>query len=134
LGTLGRKQICTVLATLLGIPESAIRHALAPAGPLAQSGLVKIDHNHDLCLREKVDLLSEHFAESMIAEVSDALELFRDAILPAPPAELSLADFKHVQPLLDRTFPSPLCRALGGSPRRWRPRGSRTFATFRRGV
>ena len=111
LGVAGRKQIYTVVATLLGVRESSVHQAFAPAGPLAQSGLVKIDHDHDLCLRGKVDLLSGNFAERMVAEVSDPLELFRDAILPASPAELSPADFTHVQPLLDIVIPL-LRRAL----------------------
>ena len=111
LGVAGRKQIYTVVATLLGVRESSVHQAFAPAGLLAQSGLVKIDHDHDVCLRGKVDLLSGNFAERMVAEVSDPLELFRDAILPASPAELSPADFTHVQPLLDIVIPL-LRRAL----------------------
>lgn len=105
LGTVSTTRLYGVLSVLLGFPKSAIRQALAPTAILAQSGLVKIDHNSEHYLRLKLDLVSTRFADRMASKVDDPLDLFRDALLPAPAAELSLADFEHAQGFIDVVFP-----------------------------
>ncbi len=98
-------QLYALLATVLNLPEPAVRQALTPAGVLSQSGLVKIDHDTDFSLHMKLDLLNKQFADRMTSEVDDPLQLFSDSIIPASPAELTLDDFAHVQALVDITLP-----------------------------
>lgn len=105
LGTISTTRLYRVLSILLGFPKNVIRQALAPSAVLAQSGLVKIDHKSEQFLHLKLDLISNRFADSMISRVDDPLELFRDALLPAPAAELSLGDFEHAQGFIDVVFP-----------------------------
>lgn len=111
LGSISTMRLYRILSLLLGMPKDVIREALAPAGVLAQSGLVKVDHSGEHFLRLKLDLINNRFAERMTSKVDDPLELFRDALLPAPAAELSLADFEHVQGFIDVVLPL-LRRAL----------------------
>ncbi|MFN2310196.1 MAG: AAA family ATPase [Gammaproteobacteria bacterium] len=105
LGTISTMRLYGILSVLLGMPKDVIRQALAPSGVLAQSGLVKVDHSGEHFLRLKLDLINNRFSERMTSKVDDPLELFRDTLLPAPAAELSLADFEHAQGFIDIVFP-----------------------------
>lgn len=105
LGEISSTHIHALLSTLLGHPEAAIRQAFSPAGLLMQSGLVKIDHASNYSLRMKLDLISQPFADRMTSRANDPLDLFRDSIIPVPAAELALADFSHVQALVDIVLP-----------------------------
>ena len=48
-------------------------------------------------LRGKLDLLSDSFADRMLAEVQDPVILLRDTVSPSHPPELTVADFAHAE-------------------------------------
>lgn len=98
-------KLYTLLGKVLDHPISRIRRALSPSSQLAQSGLVRVRdaglyHSSDL-----LDVLSQDFAEGMLQEVADPVDLFREAIFQAPPPDLALEDFTHVRALLDVVLP-----------------------------
>ena len=54
------------LATVLALDRSAIRSALSLQGVLARSGLLSIDRSSNNYLRDKLDLLSDSFADMIL--------------------------------------------------------------------
>ncbi len=108
LGDVSIAQVHRVLSVVLDEPEAVIREALAPASALIQSGLVDIKDDRtyfDSKLRIKMDVLNPAFAERMLSSTEAPMSLFRDSIIPAPPAELTLKDFEHVPSLGEIVLP-----------------------------
>lgn len=101
LGQLSSVKLCHVLSVILALPEPEIRSALAAQGLLARSGLVSMDRSGTSTLRGKLDLLSDGFADLMATSEADPVSLLRGTVSPAGPAELSLADYGHIQPSLE---------------------------------
>lgn len=84
--TLG--QLCSVnvmdtLARLLDLDPADVRSALSPHGLLARSGLLAMDCTGSGHLRSKLDLLSEKFADYILACETDPLSLLRDTVRPS---------------------------------------------------
>ncbi|HET7569290.1 MAG TPA: AAA family ATPase [Gammaproteobacteria bacterium] len=96
LGALSSAKVCQVLSVVLDLPEGDIRQSLGSNGALTKSGLVSVDRNGVMPLRNKLDLLSESFADSVAAPDADPVALLRNMVMPAAPAELTFADYEHV--------------------------------------
>lgn len=114
LGTLSSSAIVDVLAALLDLPEHEVRAALSIQGLLARSGLLSVDRSGTKLLRAKLDLLSNQFADSILACESDPVALLRDMVAPSTPARLSLADFGHLDEALAILKPY-LAQAVAGN-------------------
>jgi SpoVK/Ycf46/Vps4 family AAA+-type ATPase len=100
LGSLSSSAIVDVLARLLDLPAHEVRAALASQGVLARSGLLSVDRSGTGYLRAKLDLLSNQFADAILADETDPISLLRDTVAPSAPARLSLADFTHLHEAL----------------------------------
>ena len=99
LGELSTTQVFHVLATALDIPEQEIRASFSPQGVLARSNIITGD-NRNYCLSYKLDLLSDKFADNIYSSDSDPIDLIRDRVKPASPAQLAPVDFEHIAPSL----------------------------------
>ena len=106
LGPLNTGRVIHSLSVLLDLPDSEIRQALDPRAALSRSGLVMVDRNGSFLLKGKLELLSASFADHLITESSDPVSLLRETLIPASPAELSLADYPHLADSLNllRTY------------------------------
>lgn len=100
LGALSSSAIVDVLTALLDLPAHEVRHALSSQGVLARSGLLNVDRTGTALLRNKLDLLSNQFADSILGSETDPVALLRDMVAPSAPACLSLADFAHLDEAL----------------------------------
>jgi transitional endoplasmic reticulum ATPase len=101
LGNLSSVKVFHSLSVVLALPESEVRAALAPNGPLARSGLVSIDQRGSSTLRGKLDLLSETFADHICSAETDPVNLLRGMVTLAGPARLTLSDYSHITSSLD---------------------------------
>lgn len=101
LGQLSSVKVFSILSVLLDIPEPEIRASLSAQGILARSGLVSVDRSGTSTLRGKLDLLSDGFADLMATSEADPISLLRGTVSAAGPAQLNLADYGHIKPLLD---------------------------------
>ncbi|SCC93450.1 Putative ATPases of the AAA+ class (fragment) [Thiomonas sp. X19] len=112
LGVLTPAKAIGVLATLLDVPEVAVKRALAPAGVLAHSGLLSLRRAGQGTLSTRLELLSASFAEAMLAPDTEPLALLRGAVASSAPARLTLDDYPHLglSRTLLRTY---LASALG---------------------
>lgn len=96
LGHLSTAQVCQTLSVILAEPESAIRTALSSKGVLIQSGLVSLERMGPARLRDKLDLLSSRFAESMLIPEEDPITLLRDMVIASTPPHLQSSDYEHL--------------------------------------
>ncbi|SBP89190.1 AAA family ATPase [Thiomonas delicata] len=112
LGPLTPAKAIGVLATLLDLPEVAVKRALAPAGVLAHSGLLSLRRAGQGTLSTRLELFSASFAEAMLAPDTEPLALLRGAVASSAPARLTLDDYPHLglSRTLLRTY---LASALG---------------------
>lgn len=101
LGYLPTARIYRALAVLLDVPDKEIREALAPSATLSRTGLLVVDRENTNYLHEKIDVLSDGFAERMTLLDADPAELLRDKVFPSQPPRLDEADFPHVKMLAD---------------------------------
>ena len=105
LGHISTPKFFDCLAVLLDAPAAEIRAALSPQGTLAQSGLLTIDRSGLAMMRAKFDLMSETFAD-LIGEPDVTPEsLLKETARIAPPANLSLDDYPHLQGFLALLLP-----------------------------
>jgi len=100
LGMLTSAKLIYPLSVVLDVPEPAVRAALSGQSILARSGLVSVDYAGVSCLKSKLNLLSEQFAEYISMADTDPVSLLRDAVFPSGPALLTLSDYPHIQPSL----------------------------------
>jgi SpoVK/Ycf46/Vps4 family AAA+-type ATPase len=96
LGMLASAAIADVLARLLDLSAIEVRQALHAHGVLARSGLLNVDRSGTGLLAAKLDLLSRHFAESILGSETDPIALLRDTVAPSEAPRLQLSDFDHL--------------------------------------
>ncbi|MGF6644273.1 AAA family ATPase [Paraburkholderia sp. GAS82] len=96
-GELTSAGLYYALGTVLGIDEQAVRRALSPQGTLARSGLLSVDRKQRWTLATKLDLLSGEFADRIVSDAVDTLDLLRGLVTLASPPTLTLDDFSHVE-------------------------------------
>ncbi len=118
LGNLSSGKLFDTLSVVLDLPGSVVREALSANGILGRSGLVSVERGGVTTLRNKLDLISEQFADQISSTDADPVSLLRDMVAPASRATLTIADFEHLDPWLEIV----------------RPYLRRAFADARRGV
>lgn len=114
MGPLSSLKVMDTLASLLGLDAAEVRSALNPNGVLARSGLLAVDRSGVGGLCSKLDLLSDKFADHILASEADPLSLLRDTISSSAPPRLALDDYAHIDTALAILRPY-LERALAGS-------------------
>lgn len=102
------KDVFHILSVLLDLPAKDVRASLSPHGILAKSGLISIDHGY-ADLREKIQLLSETFADRIISFDTDPVNLLRDMVAISSPAQLALSDYEHIAQKLSILRPYLKC-------------------------
>ena len=96
LGYLDSLKIIDALTTILALDRASVQTALSSHGVLARSGLLAIDRGSNTYLRGKLDLLSDSFADLILADEADPLSLLRDMVSPSSAPQLTLADYGHI--------------------------------------
>jgi SpoVK/Ycf46/Vps4 family AAA+-type ATPase len=105
LGYLPSTKAIQALSVILGIEGHLVRQALSKDGVLTRCGLVTVDHGGSYKLRGKLNLLSQTFADRIIVDDTDPVDLLGDVVRPAETPLLSIADYEHVAKTLDILVP-----------------------------
>jgi transitional endoplasmic reticulum ATPase len=96
IGDVTSAKLFHVLSTVLNLPEKVVRAALSPQGALARSGLLTVERDRRWNVATKLDLLSDSFADRVVSDALDPIDLLRGMVTLAPPGTLSIADFAHL--------------------------------------
>jgi hypothetical protein len=105
LGPLTTENVFHVLARILELREVDVRRALSQDGTLSRCGLVSVDRSGPNLLRAKLDLLSDKFADCILAANTDPASLIRDMVRPSALGHLTLNDFTHIDRQLQILLP-----------------------------
>ena len=96
LGDMTRRDLTTMLSCLLSASDTQIDKALGKHGKLLQTGLIRVNTEHNSSLEYKAELLAG-LADSLFQTNSDPLVMLDGFFTASRPAELTLADFPHLQ-------------------------------------
>jgi SpoVK/Ycf46/Vps4 family AAA+-type ATPase len=96
LGSLSTIRAFHVISVILGLPEQAVRDALASDGPLGRTGLLVVDRNANYSMECKFNLLSSKLADVMITGESDPLAMLKDTVRLSRPGTLEPGDYAHL--------------------------------------
>lgn len=99
IGSLTLQRAHEVVSDMLGVDLGEVRAALGVDGRLHRSGLLCVDASAAYNFASKFDFPGQGFAERLIASDLEPIGLLAGVIARCPPAELTLADFEHVEML-----------------------------------
>lgn len=94
-------RLIDLLTGVLGLDRTQARAAIAPRGPLSESGFIRIDPRAMRNLLHKMSMLSDATADQLRYVDAEPFYLLRDVIAPVPSGELTLDDFQHVNDTID---------------------------------
>ena len=97
LGVVNDGKMVQVLATLLDLSAQDVKQAISLQGRLERSGLLRIDRTTQHYLKDKLQILSERFANYMLIEEGDPVSMMRDVIRKGNPPQLCFSDFQHLE-------------------------------------
>lgn len=104
LGMLSSLKVIHALSVLLALPEPEIRNSLDAKGVLAKSGLLSVERysrqSGMLRFADRLNLLSDGFADHIFCSDADPVTLLRDVVTASAPPELGISDFGHIAPAL----------------------------------
>jgi transitional endoplasmic reticulum ATPase len=96
LGGMSSTELYRTLTVLLGHSERDVRQALHPNAILAQAGILTVDRSCMLCLRGKLDLISNEFAEKMLSDLHNPLDLLKGTVNKGAAPLLTWHDYTHI--------------------------------------
>ena len=106
LGDISTNKMFRVLSVLFDVGERQIRKAMSSRGILMQSGMVSIDeHRFSDCLKSKIEPLSHRFVFNLSSDDLKLDDLLEGIVNIAPPPELKLSDYRHIDSHLKVLFP-----------------------------
>ena len=104
-GHLMLRQVFKVLSVVLDLPQTDIRTSLSTNGALSRSGLLSLERNGMDTLKNKLELLSDSFADIMVSSDGDPVALLREIVSPSSAPHLTIDDFPHLEKELGVLLP-----------------------------
>jgi SpoVK/Ycf46/Vps4 family AAA+-type ATPase len=101
LGSINSGKLVQIFAMLLDLSLEQVKQAISSQGRLERSGLLKIDRTSQHTLKDKLEILSERFANYMLMEKGDPVSMMSDVIRIGHPPQLGFADYQHLEEYLD---------------------------------
>lgn len=105
LGSLSSMQVIRTVSTILALPETQTQRAFQSSGMLLRSGLLSLDRSASYDLRNKLNLLSNGFAEHILMADDDPVVFLQNIVNPSPPPQLTLGDYPHLDESLRVLLP-----------------------------
>lgn len=85
------------LSVILKLEPTQIEAALSRQSTLLNAGLLSVDRSLNSSMAAKLDLLSYGFADLMLSDALEPLDILRDIITRCSPAHLDFSDYQHLQ-------------------------------------
>lgn len=96
MGSMPTLRALHAVSTILDLPMEQVKAALSADGPLANSGLLRMERSSAHELENKFNILSQDFAEAMLHDEADPLKLLSESVRAAAAGTLSVPDYRHL--------------------------------------
>jgi len=103
--SLNSSQSKKMLGGILDIPMVHIDRAFKSNSKLSKSSLVTVNKNFHNDLRNKIEILSEEFADNMFNLDEDISVMIKNAVRPCEKSSLKLKDYGHISKDIDIVLP-----------------------------
>ncbi len=102
---LNSTQAKKVISTILYIPLKSVNSAFKSSSKLSKSSIVTINKSSTYDLGNKVEIISDSFADDMLNLDEDISEMIKDAVRPCNASSLKLKDYEHISKDIDIVMP-----------------------------
>jgi len=102
---LNSTQAKKVISSILNIPLKSVNNAFKSSSKLSKSSIVTINKSSTYDLGNKVEIISDSFADDMLNLDEDISQMIKDAVRPCDTSSLKLKDYKHISKDIDIVMP-----------------------------
>lgn len=102
---LNSTQVKRTLSVILNIPLKAINDAFKSNSKLSRSSLVTINKNNTYDLGNKIEIISDEFADNMLNLDEDVSVMIKDSVRPCGKPTLQINDYQHIEKDIDILLP-----------------------------
>jgi SpoVK/Ycf46/Vps4 family AAA+-type ATPase len=102
---LNSSQVKNILSGILDIPLKNINDIFRSSSKLNRSSILTITKNYHHDLNNKLEFLSDTFADNMFNQDEDISVMIKDTVKPCQKSELTLQDYQHISSDLEILVP-----------------------------
>ena len=102
---LNTTQAKKALSQILNIPIKDVNTAFKSYSKLIKSSIVTISKNNTYDLDDKIEIISDSFADDMLNLDEDISVMIKDAVRPCDKGTLKLKDYEHISKDVDIVMP-----------------------------
>lgn len=102
---LNSTQAKKVISTTLNIPIKNLNDAFKSSSKLSKSSIVTINKSSTYALGNKIEIISDSFADDMLNLDEDISVMIKDAVRPCDKGSLQLKDYEHISKDIDIVIP-----------------------------
>ncbi|MEA1914782.1 MAG: AAA family ATPase, partial [Campylobacterota bacterium] len=93
---LNSSQAKKLLSSILDIPIKYVNNAFCSKSKFIKSSIITINKNNTNDLRQKLDIISEEFADNMLNLDEDISVMIKDSVRPCSRSDLNIKDYTHI--------------------------------------
>ena len=102
---LNSKHAKRLLSQILDIPYENINDAFSSSSKFMKSSLITLNKRHTHDLRNKLEIISEEFADNMLNLDEDISVMIKDSVRPCSKSDLNIKDYTHIKKEIDILIP-----------------------------
>lgn len=102
---LNTTQAKKVLSTALNIPINSINEAFKSTSKISKSSIITINKNSTHSFANKIEIISDSFADDMLNLDEDISVMIKDAVRACDNSSLDLKDYEHISKDLNIVIP-----------------------------
>lgn len=103
--SLNSSQTKKALSVILNIPLKNINEAFKSTSRLTRSSIISVNKSYHHDLNNKLEILSDEFADNMLNLDEDISVMIKDTVKPCENSELNLKDYQHLSKDIDILTP-----------------------------
>ena len=102
---LNSTQAKRALSIILNIPIKSVNSAFSSTSKFSKSSIVTINKSSVYCLNNKIEIITDSFADDMLNLDEDISVMIKDAVRPCSTSSLKLKDYGHISKYIDILLP-----------------------------
>jgi len=103
--SLNSTQAKKIISGILNLPLKSVNSAFRSNSKLSKSSIVIINKNSTFALGNKIEIITDSFADDMLNLDEDISQMIKDAVRPCNASSLKLQDYEHISKDIDIVMP-----------------------------